>query len=46
MGNVSVFVVRKAFDTLFGAFKWKSYPNALRQDRKAPGQKVVFFYRH
>ena len=30
------FVVRKALDTQFGAFKWKSYPNALRQDRKPP----------
>ena len=38
--RLSVFVVRKAFDTLFGAFKWKSYPNASRQDRNAPGQKT------
>ena len=38
--RLSVFVVRKALDTLIGAFKWKSYPNASRQDRKAPGQKT------
>ena len=38
--RLSVFVVRKALDTLFRAFKWKSYPNASRQDRNAPGQKT------